>query len=129
MFAHFAITQPLEVLPTSQFGNSFWTFQHYGAPTTVQQWCKENFPDVIAFSEWPACSPDLNPMDYSVWAVLEAEACSKPHRSVDSLEKALEKTWGKLSVRYLRATVDAFPERLKAFVEANGGLFETHRIF
>nr|CDJ96472.1 transposase [Haemonchus contortus] len=114
----------------SHFGSRFWTFQQDGAPahrsTTVQQWCKENFPDVIAFNEWPACSPDLHPMDYSVWAVLEAEACSKPHRSVDSLKRALEKVWDKLSERYLRATVDAFPERLKACVEANGGIFEIH---
>ncbi|VDO35126.1 unnamed protein product [Haemonchus placei] len=54
----------------SHFGNRFWTFQQDGAParrsTTVQQWCKENFPDVIAFNEWPAYSPDLNPMDYNL---------------------------------------------------------------
>uniref|UniRef100_W6NAJ1 Uncharacterized protein n=1 Tax=Haemonchus contortus TaxID=6289 RepID=W6NAJ1_HAECO len=82
--------------------------------------------DVIAYNEWPACSPDLNPVDYSVWAVPEAGACSKPHCSTDSLNRALEKTWNKLSARYLRATVDAFPERLKACVKANGGIFEIH---
>uniref|UniRef100_A0A7I4YLY6 DDE_3 domain-containing protein n=1 Tax=Haemonchus contortus TaxID=6289 RepID=A0A7I4YLY6_HAECO len=53
-------------------------------------------------------------------------SCSKSHRSVNSLKRAPEKTWDKLNVRYLLATVDAFPELLKACVEANGGVFEIH---
>ena len=52
------------------FGND-WTFQQDGAtPHTAdktQQWCSENFPSFIDKDHWHANSPDLNPLDYSIW--------------------------------------------------------------
>ena len=51
----------------SFFGNKKWTFQQNGAPAHTskksQEWCRANFPDFIPKDEWPANSPDLNPMD------------------------------------------------------------------
>ncbi|GFV98597.1 hypothetical protein TNCV_1452831 [Trichonephila clavipes] len=47
-----------------------------------------NFPD-ISSEEWPLYSPDLNPMDYSVWSVLESRICTKPHKTLDSLKQSL----------------------------------------
>lgn len=119
-----------ELLPwaLSHFGNRQWTFQQDSAPAhkakIVQDWCAANFPDFISAKEWPPYSPDLNPMDYSVWSVLKAKACATPHRNLDSLRRALEKTWDDLDLSYLRAAVDAFPKRLRACIKANGGLFE-----
>lgn len=118
------------VLPWAQshFGRRQWIFQQDGAPAHkarfVQDWCAQNFPDFIAFNEWPPSSPDLNPMDYSVWSVLEAKACEKPHKNIDSLKKALIKAWDDLDVSYLRATVDSFTARLDACHKANGDIFE-----
>ena len=48
---------------------------------------KDIFPECIDVDispqrnngEWPLNSPDLNVLDYSLWSILEAEACSKPH--------------------------------------------------
>ncbi|WKX94524.1 hypothetical protein Q1695_011645 [Nippostrongylus brasiliensis] len=112
----------------SHFGSRSWTFQQDGAPAhraaAVQERCNDNFPDFISLQEWPANSPDLNPMDYTVWSVLEAKACRKPHRSVDLLKKTLLKAWEELDLTYLRAAVDDFPMRLKACIEANGDIFE-----
>ncbi|CAF1185755.1 unnamed protein product [Didymodactylos carnosus] len=33
----------------------------------TQQWCKDNFPAFIDKDHWPPNSPDLNPLDYSIW--------------------------------------------------------------
>ena len=52
------------------FGNN-WTFQQDGArPHThhlSQQWCQDNDPCFFDKDRWPANSPDLNPLDYSIW--------------------------------------------------------------
>jgi hypothetical protein len=45
----------------------------------------------ISKDEWLSSSPDLNPMDYSVWAILESKANAKAHKNLESLKKALQK--------------------------------------
>uniref|UniRef100_A0A914D040 Uncharacterized protein n=1 Tax=Acrobeloides nanus TaxID=290746 RepID=A0A914D040_9BILA len=60
-----------------------------------------NVPDFIQVDinpqrnngELPPNSPDLNVMDYSIWSILEAAACSKPHQSIEALKKSLVKAW------------------------------------
>src|ERR1700752_795660 len=71
--------------------------------------------------EWPPNSPDLNPLDYAVWSILEEKACSKPHPNV---KRALKKAWNEISLETLVKIVDNFPKRLKACIDANGGHFE-----
>ena len=52
---------------------------------------------------WPPCSPDLNPMDFSVWEILQKRACKKKHHSVESLKRDLIKEWEKLPQDMLHA--------------------------
>ena len=119
-----------EVLPWSRahFAGRNWTFQQDSAPAhkakVVQDWCKNNFPAMITSAEWPPYSPDLNPLDFSVWSVLESKACSTPHKTLDSLKRSLKKAWDELDVTYLSATVGDFHKRLRACVKEKGGLFE-----
>ena len=58
-------------------------------------------------------SPDLNLLDYSIWSILEQKACAKPHKTVESLKRALIKAWNEISVETLAKIVDDFPKRLK----------------
>ena len=53
------------------FGNK-WIFQQDGANPhqhhLTQEWCRDNFPSLlIDKNRWPPNSPDLNPLDYSIW--------------------------------------------------------------
>ena len=34
---------------------------------STQEWCRMNFPSFIDKDHWPPNSPDLNPLDYSIW--------------------------------------------------------------
>ena len=36
---------------------------------SIQEWCPMNFPFFIDKDHWPPNSPDLNPLDYSIWDV------------------------------------------------------------
>ncbi|KAI6660137.1 Transposase [Oopsacas minuta] len=75
-------------------GESF-LFQQGGAPAhtpkVTQAWLKENIPDFIPKDEWRPYSPDLNPMDYSIWSILETKACAKAHTNVESLKESLRR--------------------------------------
>ena len=46
----------------------------------------------------PPYSPDLNLLDYSVWSILEAKACAKPHKSLHALRRSLEAAWETLTL-------------------------------
>uniref|UniRef100_A0A914C539 Uncharacterized protein n=1 Tax=Acrobeloides nanus TaxID=290746 RepID=A0A914C539_9BILA len=61
---------------------------------------------------------------YSMWSILEAEACSKPHQSIDALKKSLVKSWNAIPQEVIDRAVDDFPKRLKKCIEAGGGHFE-----
>jgi hypothetical protein len=127
-----------KVLPWAKkhFGNRHWTFMQDGAPAhkaeETQDWIRENFPDFIEVDispkrsngMWPPNSPDLNVMDYSIWSILESNACSKPHQSIEALKKSLVKVWNELPMETIAKAVDAFPKRLKMCAEAGGGHFE-----
>jgi hypothetical protein len=85
------------------------------------------FSDEKLFSidgEWPPNSPDLNPLGYSIWSILEAKACAKPHKTIESLKRALIKAWNEITLEQLASIIDNFPKRLKACVEAKGGHYE-----
>ena len=48
----------------------------------TQAWCKDNFLRVWSKELWPPSSPDLNLMEFSVWSMLETEACHSSHITV-----------------------------------------------
>src|SRR3569833_456844 len=62
-----------------------------------------------------------NPLDYSVWSILEEKACAKPHPNVESLKRALKKAWNKITLETLIKIVNNFPKRLKACMDAKSG--------
>ena len=70
-------------------------------------------------------SLDLNPMDYSIWGILEARACATPHKNLESLMQALLRERDKIPVQELRAIVENFSSRLRLCIRAKGGHFET----
>ena len=118
------------VLPWSQrHFETNGTFQQDSVPAhraqSTQQWISTHFPDFISPREWPPYSPDLNPMDYSVWSILEARACSKPHKNLEALKHSLTEQWDKITDEEVRTIAKNFTKRLKLCVEANGGYIET----
>uniref|UniRef100_A0A8R1INW5 Uncharacterized protein n=1 Tax=Caenorhabditis japonica TaxID=281687 RepID=A0A8R1INW5_CAEJA len=69
-------------------------------------------------------SPDLNPMDFSVWGMLEGKIAGKVFATVDDLKAALEVAWASIDDGYLRRTVNSVKKRLRACVKARGSNFE-----
>ena len=115
-------------LAETMFNNGEFLFQQDGAPAhtarSTQEWLKNEIPGFLSKEEWPPSSPDLNPMDFSIWSILQEKACSKPHRNVESLKKSLVKEWANIPQEKLRISVEAVPLRLKAVIRKKGGYIE-----
>ena len=110
------------------FENNEWTFQQDSAPAHAsnvsQEWLRSKNINFISKNEWPPSSPDLNPLDYSVWANLETRACAKPHKNVESLKNSLLHEWQKIPQEELRKSIQEFRPRLQAVVGKKGGYIE-----
>lgn len=111
-----------------QFGSRPWTFQQDSAPShkaiATQQFLRKRVPRLISSQEWPPYSPDLNPMDFSIWSILEAKVGTKKHASVEALKKCLQHEWAKIPQSHIRSACDAFITRLGSVVRAKGGHIE-----
>jgi len=83
-------------------------------------------PAFISAEDWPSGSPDLNPRDYKLWAVLEDMAYQKRHNNLDSLKRSHVKAAAETPLETVRAAIAERPERLKACVEAEGSHFVWH---
>jgi len=115
-------------LNTSVFSGRKWVFQQDSAPAhkakKTQEWLQRNFPAFISAECWPSGSPDLNPLDHKLWAVLEGMACRKRHNNMDILKRSLVKVATEMPLETVRAAIVEWLERLKACIEAEGGRFE-----
>ena len=108
--------------------NQDWIFLQDSAPAhasnATHSWLRGQNIKILSKTEWPPSSPELNPLDYSVWANLEKRACAKPHTNLDSLLIALRKEWDDMPQEELRATVLQFRTRMSNVVKNNGGYIE-----
>ena len=75
-----------------------FVFQQDGAPAhtaqQTQEWLATNTPDFINKDEWPPNSPDLNPLDYCVWAMLAAYEKHSPKPSTKAELKLCCRPYG-----------------------------------
>jgi inhibitor of nuclear factor kappa-B kinase subunit alpha len=105
-----------------------YVFQQDGAPAhtanRTQEWLATNLAEFWPKDLWPPSSPDLNPLDYSIWGVLEAKACKTSHNSVDDLKASIVRAWRGLSKDYVVKTCRVFRTRLERVIEQEGGLFK-----
>jgi transposase len=119
---------PMSVEAKKHFKNRPWTLQQDGATShtanITQTWCRENLPRFWNKEMWPPSSPDLNPLDFCVWGLLESKACSKPHQNLEDLKATLAKEWDRIPQETLRAATTDFRNRLEAVIAANGGHIE-----
>ena len=60
------------------------------ASKQAQGWLRNNVSDILTKEEWSSSSPDLNPMDFCVWSVLERNAFRKPHSTMEALKRSLQ---------------------------------------
>lgn len=77
--------------------------------------------------EWPAQSPDLNPIEL-VWDELDRRVKAKQPTSATHLWELLKQTWEELSEEYLISIVERMPRVCSAVISAKGGYFDESKV-
>lgn len=72
--------------------------------------------------EWPACSPDLNPIE-NVWAILKDAVQHRRirPRNIGEMVAALNEEWVQIREEFLTRLYTSLPERIQAVITAGGG--------
>jgi hypothetical protein len=105
-----------------------YVFQQDSAPAhtarTTQEFLTETMAEFWTPADWPPYSPDLNPLDFSVWSVLQQKVQATPHTSLAALRRSITREWNRMSPAYVRRTCRSFRRRLESVVAKNGGYIE-----
>ena len=111
-------------------GPSPFTFQQDGAPAHTAKATQDLLRERLGHrgfwtkNMWPPNSPDLNPLDYSIWNEVASKACSKPHSSAEMLKSIVNRVWSDLDAAYLLGTCQNFRKRLEKVIAVDGGYIE-----
>ena len=85
----------------------------------AQKWFEDNEIKVL---EWPAQSPDLNPIEH-LWVYLKkrlAEYKTEPSGMLELWEQ-VEAEWNKIPVQVCMDLIESMPRRIAAVLKARGG--------
>jgi hypothetical protein len=111
-----------------EVSGEFYIFQQDSAPSHRARETVEllqcTTPDLITPLLWPPNSPDLNPVDYKIWSVLQERVYRSPIRDVNELKERLVEEWSLFDQRIVDRAVKDWRARLRACVQAEGGHFE-----
>lgn len=118
-----------QLLPAIRaLSGEFFIFQQDSAPAhraydTVEM-LRLNTPAFIPPTLWPPNSPDLNPVDYKIWGVLQERVYRTRIRDVDHLKERLVEEWTQFDQKIIDGSINQWRKRLRACVSADGGHFE-----
>ena len=74
--------------------------------------------------EWPAHSPDLNPLDYTFWGQAMVEVFKAKPTTINELKNVVENYFDSLSPEFIKNCVRNIRKRAEICVKQKGGHFE-----
>ena len=69
--------------------------------------------------DWPAQSPDMNPIE-NVWKLLNERSKNRNPSNVDELWTYLKEEWEKISVDECSTLINSCGRRCRAVIDSNG---------
>jgi len=115
-----------KLLPDIRQLSDFYVFQQDSVPAnrareTIELLTMET-PDFIPPKLWPPNSPDLNPVDYKVWSVMQEKVYKKRIEDIDELRARILTAWDKMD--HYWCNNQQWCTRLRTCIKAKGGHFE-----
>lgn len=85
----------------------------------------EKVPEYLEPEMWPPNSPDLNPVDYSIWGALSERVYAGIRiRDLEHLRQRLREAWETFPQEAINNAIDQFRTRLNKVIASEGGHIE-----
>src|SRR6218665_283373 len=86
-------------------------------------------PDFLSLTLWPPNSPDLDPVDYSIWSVLQEKVYRSTKANLDELDMRLINERGRFVQSIVNVAIGQWRRRLSVCVRGAGHTLSTkHKI-
>ena len=85
---------------------------------------RQNAPAFIPPILWPPNSPDLNPVDYEIWGVLQERVYKTRIHDVNHLKERLIEEWSSFDQKIIDGSIRQWRKSLRACISVDGGHFE-----
>ncbi len=110
------------MLPSADklYGDADFIFQQDLAPAhtakSTKSWLNDHGVGVL---DWPANSPDLNPIE-NLWGIVKRKMRDTRPNNADDLKATVKETWASIPPQQCHKLITSMPRRIEAVIKAKG---------
>ncbi len=117
---HKILKQQLAISAKKLFPRKKYIFQQDNDPKHTSKLCKNYLRNKkIKTLDWPAQSPDLNPIE-NLWSILDMMVKDRKPQTDDQLMEVLTNGWNSIEITKLNNLVESMQRRCEAVIANNG---------
>ncbi len=110
------------MLPSADklYGDADFIFQQDLAPAHTAKGTKSWFNDHgVTVLDWPANSPDLNPIE-NLWGIVKRKMSDTRPNNADDLKATVKETWASIPPQQCHKLITSMPRQIEAVIKAKG---------